>query len=181
MTPPDFDTVYRQGFRYVFRTLRRLGVRLSEVDDLVQEVFTVVLRRLSDYEPGRPLEPWLFGITFRVASTHHRARSRRVVEVMSGTREPDDFSDEDAPGPETSLADRQARRLVLEALQALDLDRRAVLVMHDIDGLAVPAIAEVLGVPTNTVYTRLRAARARFTSRVRQLQLRSRRSGGGEP
>jgi RNA polymerase sigma-70 factor, ECF subfamily len=167
-TSLDFHVLYRQQVSYVLRTLRRLGVRPAEVDDLAQEVFTVVFRRLSDYDPSRPIGPWLFGIAFRIVSVHHRARSRRIVEVPA---DPLELAADDAHGPEAGVADRQARRLLLQALDVLDLDQRAALVMHDIDGQAVPAIAEALGVPVPTVYSRLRTARARFTSRVRQLRL----------
>jgi len=172
---PPFSAVYRQQARYVLRTLRRLGVRGAEIDDLAQEVFMVVLRRLADYDPTRPIEPWLFGIAFRLVSVRQRHRSRRIVEVAA---DPTDRADDDAPGPEASLADRQARELVLRALEALDLDQRAVFVMHDIDGQPIPAVAETLDLPLNTTYSRLRAARARFAARVRMLQLKSR---GGAP
>ena len=171
---PVFAAVYREQFPYVFRSLRRLGVRPSELDDLVQEVFTVVFRRLGDYDPSRPIEPWLFGIAFRTVSVFRRTRSRRIVEVPSDDIEPTD----EAAGPETSLQDRQARLLVLRALEALDLDQRAVFVLHDIDGVIVPKIAETLEIPLNTVYSRLRAARARFASRVRMLNLVEAAPGG---
>jgi RNA polymerase sigma-70 factor (ECF subfamily) len=169
----DFHALYQQQFRYVFRTLRRLGAAAAEVDDLVQEVFTVVFQRLGDYERSRPIEPWLFGIAFRVASMHRRRRSRRVPEVALGARE---LADEDAAGPEASLTDRRARELVLRALDALALDQRAVFVMHEIDEQPIPVVAETLAIPLNTAYSRLRAARAGFAARVRRLQ---RASGGG--
>ena len=62
--------------------MRRLGVRPAELDDLCQEVFAVVFRRLSDYDPSRPIEPWLFGIAYRVMLDHHRKRSTHA-EVPS--------------------------------------------------------------------------------------------------
>jgi RNA polymerase sigma-70 factor (ECF subfamily) len=170
----DFHALYQQQFRYVFRTLRRLGAAPVEVDDLVQEVFTVVFQRLGDYDRNRPVEPWLFGIAFRVASTHRRRRSRRVSEVALGAH---DLADEDAAGPEASLGDRRARELVLRALDALSLDQRAVFVMHEIDEQPIPVVAETLGIPLNTAYSRLRAARAGFAARVRRLEVRP---GGGE-
>ena len=163
----DFRALYEQQFRYVFRTLRRLGAAPAEADDLVQEVFTVVFQRLADYDRNRPIEPWLFGIAFRVASTHRRRRSRRVPEVALGARE---LADEDAAGPEASLGDRRARELVLRALDALSLDQRAVFVMHEIDEQPIPVVAETLAIPLNTAYSRLRAARAGFAARVRRLE-----------
>jgi RNA polymerase sigma-70 factor (ECF subfamily) len=90
-----------------------------------------------------------------------------------------EHADLDAAGPEASFVDRQARLLVLEALEVLDLDQRAVFVMHDIDEQPAPAIADVLEIPLNTVYSRLRAARAKFEARLRKLRARGR--WGGEP
>lgn len=150
-------------------------MRPSELNDAAQETFTVVLRRLADYEPERPIEPWLFGIAFRVAAGLRRRRARRIIEVLSGT---DDIADDDSAGPESSFADRQARGLVLEGLKALNLERRAVFVMHDIDGQSVPDIARTLDVPLNTVYSRLRVARAEFFARIQKLRRRRGGTGG---
>lgn len=164
---PDFETLYGREFSYVYRTLRRLGVRAADVEDLVHDVFVVVHRRLPDFDAARPVRPWLFGIAYRVASDHRRlARHVREVGV--------DFPHArcEAPDPEARAQAAEARDLVLEALDALDLDRRAVLVMHDIDGHAVPEIAAALDVPLNTVYSRLRIARERFEAAVRRITAR---------
>jgi RNA polymerase sigma-70 factor (ECF subfamily) len=173
----DFHALYEEQFRYVFRTLRRLGARGVEIDDLVQEVFTVVFQRLADYDRSRPIEPWLFGIAFRVASSQRRRRARRVPEVALGERERE-LVDEDAAGPEASLADRRARELVLQALEGLPLEQRAVFVMHEIDEQPIPVVAETLAIPLNTAYSRLRAARAGFAAQVRRLRRAS--DAGGE-
>lgn len=162
----DFHALYQEQFGYVFRTLRRLGAKAAELDDLVQEVFTVVFQRLDDYDRSRPIEPWLFGIAFRVASSHRRHSARRVPEVALGAL---DLADEDAVGPEASLTDRRARSLVLRALDGLSLAQRAVFVMHEIDEQPIPVVAETLAIPLNTAYSRLRAARADFAARVRRL------------
>jgi len=61
----------------------------------------------------------------------------------------------------------------MRALEELDLDRRAVFVMHDIDGHVMPDIAAALGVPLNTAYSRLRLARADFAAAVERVR------GGG--
>jgi RNA polymerase sigma-70 factor (ECF subfamily) len=161
----DFHALYEEQFRYVFRTLRRLGAATAEIDDLVQEVFTVVFQRLADFDRTRPIEPWLFGIAFRITSSHRRRRARRVPEVALTT----DLAD-DTAGPEANLADRSARDLVLRALAGLSLDQRAVFVMHEIDEQPIPVVAETLGIPLNTAYSRLRWARAGFAASVRRLE-----------
>jgi RNA polymerase sigma-70 factor (ECF subfamily) len=162
-----FDRMYREEFPYVWRSLRRLGGRPADLEDLAHDVFVVVHKRLADYDESRPLRAWLFGIAFRVASDYRR-RARFRAEVATGDVE----ATSQAPRADDQLAAEQDRALVIEALAALDLDRRAVFVLHDIDGVAAPAIADALAIPVNTVYSRLRIARERFAAAVRRLRAR---------
>ncbi|MEZ4472641.1 MAG: sigma-70 family RNA polymerase sigma factor [bacterium] len=157
--------IYDTGFAHVWRTLRRLGVEERDLEDAAHEVFVVVHRRLGDYDPGRPLRPWLSGIAWRVAADERR-RARHHRERLGV----EDTAPCPAPGPEQALAAGQARALVHRALQALDLDRRVVFVMAELDGATAPEIADALGVPVNTVYSRLRVARQRFADAVRRLR-----------
>jgi RNA polymerase sigma-70 factor (ECF subfamily) len=153
---------FQRELDYVYRTLRRLGTAPSEVDDLAQEVFLALRRSWSEYDPERPLRPYLFGISFRIASAHERKRRR---EVAFGVVEIGDSG----PGPDDALASKQARALVLAALERIPLPRRGVLVMHDIDDVPVGQVASVLGIPLFTVYSRLRKARRELESAVRRL------------
>jgi RNA polymerase sigma-70 factor (ECF subfamily) len=153
---------FQRELDYVHRTLRRLGTTPSEVDDLAQEVFLALHRCWIDYDPGRPLRPYLFGIAFRIAAAHHRKWRREVTfEIV-------EVSDA-GPGPDDALATKQARALVLAALERIPLPRRAVLVMHDIDDVPVEDVARVLGIPRFTVYSRLRKARRELDVAVRRL------------
>lgn len=167
---PDFAAVFEAELSYVHRALCRLGVRSADLEDLTHDVFLVVHESLPRFDARRPMRPWLFGIAFRVASDYRRrARFRREVPG-----EAEDAVDVSPPVDEQLAAD-EARRLVLRALDQIELDRRAVLVMHDIDGHGVPEIAEALAIPLNTAYSRLRLARADFKAAVRRL-----RPAGGE-
>jgi RNA polymerase sigma-70 factor (ECF subfamily) len=143
--------------------MRRLGVPGSEVEDLIQEVFLVVFRRWEDFDRTRSLRAWLFGIAFRVASSQ---RKRRAREIPYASLEPESRF----PEPEQELQSKQARALVLEALQRVPLPRRAVFVMHDIDRVAMREIADTLAIPLFTAYSRLRKARAEFESAVKELE-----------
>ncbi len=165
VSAPPFIAIFRNEYSYVTNSLRRLGVPESDLEDLAHEVFLAVHRRITTYDPARALRPWLFGIAFRAASDYRRlARHHREVAT-------DDIEAVDSkPTPDDALAANQARDLVHRALGALDLDKRAVLVMCDIDGCPVPEIAEALGIPLNTAYSRLRLARAEFTNVVRKMQ-----------
>jgi RNA polymerase sigma-70 factor (ECF subfamily) len=160
----DFRAVYDAGFKHVWHTLRRLGVVERDLEDAAHEVFVVVHRRLAEFDATRPLKPWLTGIAWRVAADERRrARHRResLGEAPASTQTP-------GPGPEQALASEQARARVHRALQSLDLDRRVVFVMAELDGASAPEIAQALGIPLNTVYSRLRVARQRLADAVRR-------------
>jgi len=164
LTPP-FRAIYEAQFNYVWESLRRLGVRPADLEDVAHDVFVTVHRKLGDYDAERPLRPWLFGIAFRVASDHRRsARFKR--EVFDSKEEPRDPS----PTAEERVSQGQARRLVMAALETINLDQRAVFILHELDGQSVPEIAAALGAPLNTVYSRLRLARKAFAAAVSQLQ-----------
>lgn len=150
--------IYRAHFRLVWSTLARLGVRSAELEDAVQEVFVVVHRRLGDYDPSRPLRPWLLGITWRVA-TAERRRARHRREQLGEAVE---FAGVDRTTPEGEVIARRRAARIHRALDALDDDRRAVFVMHEMQGIPCPEIAAAMGIPVNTAYSRLRVARQRF-------------------
>lgn len=165
--PPAFRDLFEAEFSYIFHSLRRLGVREADQEDLTHDVFVIAYRRLPEFDATRSLRPWLFGIAYRVASDYRR-RARHLREVADTDElEPVDH----APLADKQLAGEQTRQLVLDALDHLDLDRRAVLVMHDIDGHAMPKIAQELSIPLNTAYSRLRLAREQFRAVVQRIQL----------
>lgn len=158
--PQAFESVYSAELSSLCNLLRRMGVPSTDIEDLAHEVFFTALRRFDTYDASRPVRPWLFGIAFRQVTRffeRHRTRQRNEVHG-SNSMEGEDTS----ACPEQELVAAQTRQLVLSALSALDLPRRSVLVLHDIDQLTAPEIAEVLMIPLNTVYSRLRSARQIF-------------------
>lgn len=160
----SFDEIYEAEFSFVCKVLRRLGATLHEVPDLAQEVFLVVHRRLSDFDRSRPLRPWLFGIAYRILWDDRRL-ARRKREVLGFVP---DWSDR-VPGADR-VEEVEARGLVLRALDSIDSELRAVIVMHDIEEFTMPEIAAALSIPLNTGYSRLRLARERFGRAVRRLR-----------
>lgn len=153
---------FQREVDYVFRTLRRLGTPPGEVEDLAQDVFLALRGSWAEYDASRPIRPYLFGIAFRIAAAHHRKRKR---EVTLGVVEVDDAS----PNPDDVLQSKQARTLVLAALDKIPLPRRAVLVMHDLDGVPVAEVAKLLSIPLFTVYSRLRKARRELQTALRRI------------
>lgn len=151
---PSFAEVFRQYAPFVWRVLRQLGVRESEVEDLCQEVFVVVHRKLPGFEGRSSLRTWLYGICIRTASDHRR---RAHVRREHPTDRPPERAGS-AP-QQREIERRQARALLAEALDALDHDKRSVFVLFEIEQLDMAEVAAAVGCPLKTAYSRLYAAR----------------------
>jgi RNA polymerase sigma-70 factor (ECF subfamily) len=160
-----FRTAFELELDYVWTTLRRLGVREGDLEDIAHEVFLRVHSRFGEYDKSRPIRPWLFGFAYRVAADY-RKLARNRFEIAVETEEPVD----PAPLADEQLTVRDARALVARALDALDLDKRAVFVLHELEQQEAKEIADTLGIPLFTVYSRLRVARETFKAAVKRLE-----------
>jgi RNA polymerase sigma factor (sigma-70 family) len=176
--PPQTDTrartfrvLYDAQVDFVWRNLRRLGVPESEVDDRTQEVFVVAHRRFDQFQDrGHGPRAWLFQIVLRVASDARRHRRRHPEDPDGGDAL--GRAAVDAPQADAILR-REALSRLDAALDTIEVGRRTVLVLHEIEEMTAPEIAQVLGIPLNTVYSRLRVARVELEQALSQL--------GGEP
>ncbi len=155
--PPSFESVYTDQFDFVWCGLRGLGVPPSSIDDAVQDVFVVVHRRLGEFEGRSSIRTWLYAIAMGVARNYRR-RDRR----KGGLHPLSDQASDDGLSPAESAENREALRLVESALARLDAERRRVFVMAELEQMTAPEIAAVLAINVNTVYSRLRLARADF-------------------
>ncbi len=163
-----FRAVYDAHASFVWRNLRRLGVMDRDVEDKVQEVFVVAYRRWDDFvDRGHGPRAWLFQIVLRVASDARRHRRRHPVDPDGGIAQ-DRQSIE--PPQAAFVARRQALDLLDRALETIDIGRRAVLVLHEIEQMTAPEIARTLDVPLNTVYSRLRIARVELEQELARVQ-----------
>jgi len=154
---------------------RRLGVAPHALDDVCQDVFVVVHRRLGDFEGRSSLKSWIFGILHNVALVHRRKLRRKSPEMLgSDTQfEPDQLSSNDEnPAERAALSERA--RLANDILRELDEDKRTVLVLVEIEGMSAPEVAEALGLNVNTASARLRAARKEFAAWVVRYRARER-------
>ncbi len=162
-----FRELVARHFDFVWRSLRRLGVRAADVDDAAQEVFVVAARRLDDIAADRE-RPFLFGTAARVASTRRRA-ARRRPEELAGAADEHPHLDLD---PEALAELAQARPLLQEILDTMSAEFRVVFVLAELEELSVREIASLVGVPLGTVSSRLRTAREKFRAGVKRLEAR---------
>jgi len=178
----SIEAVYEAHFRYVWRCLRGLGVREQALDDAAHDVFLVVQRKLSSFDGGDArLTTWLYEIALRVARRYRTQTAKDAQRSVSLVpAEPEEESELALPVQTRVACELEnAERLALarRALDALDADKREVFVLGCIEQRSAPEIAEHTGVPLNTVYSRLRAARRAFAAEVARLEAtRGRRS-----
>lgn len=159
-----FRDVYRENVAFVWRVLRRLGVPSADVEDLCQEVFVVVHRKLETFEGNSSLRTWLYTIAHRCASSYRRrAHVRREVATESpelGFLEPPQHR---------HLEQERARKALDTILGELDQDKRAVFVFYEIEEMTMSEIAEIIDCPLQTAYSRLRAARQHVQGAAKRL------------
>lgn len=168
----DWSVFYDAHFDYVWRSLRRLGVPEATLDDAAQEVFVVALRRQGQFEGRSSVRTWLFGIAWNRARELARSARRRAEDEL-----PEYLPDVASPNQEQRAIDTQALELVYRALDELTGDRRAVLVMADVEEMTATEIAELLAIPVNTVYSRIRLARRDFEAALRRCRIETARRG----
>jgi RNA polymerase sigma-70 factor (ECF subfamily) len=160
----SFDAVYHSYAPFVWRNARRLGVSFGAVEDVMQEVFLVVHRRLPEFEERTSVRAWLSAILIRVVRAHRRSARRKdpAGDHAPPSPEPDSLGDARSPSPLEAAERDEAVRELYAILSRMNEDRREVLVLSELEELTAPEIAQALQVNVNTVSWRLRTARQEF-------------------
>ncbi len=180
LTPPQrelFDALYREHFDFVFRNLRRLGVAEAAIDDGLQDVYLVALRRIGEFREGTHAKAWLFAIVLRVAGNLRRSQRRRANREGTAPWTEENV-ETPALGPFDQAAQQQARQILHAFLERLDRNRRAAFVMSELEQMTAPEIAQALAANLNTVYSWVRAARAEFVRMLEGLRNGEESRGG---
>ncbi len=156
----------RPLFNFILRTVRNPVV----AEDLTQDVFVRIVRRADDFKGSSKFTTWMYTIARNICIDHGRRMSHRrhrsldagapnvqggaplVERVASG-----------APGVDRAAASSGLRREIAEAVEALPEDQREVFLLRQVSGMRFREIAEVVGVPENTVKSRMRYALERLT------------------
>jgi len=151
----DVRAVFEAHAAFVWRALRRLGVRPPYVEDVAQEVFLVVHKKLAEFDDRSGMRAWLYGIAVRKASEHRRRawvrRERSVDEPPEVVSPPEQLAE---------VERRQAVAILEGILERLDPKKREVFVLFELEQLSLAEVALAVGCPLQTAYSRLQAARA---------------------
>jgi RNA polymerase sigma-70 factor, ECF subfamily len=163
----EFRALYDAHVHYVWRCLRRLGVREADLTDVTQKVFLTAFVKLPEFEGRSQLSSWLFGICQRLASDYRRSAFVRR-EVATDTAQFDRYPD--AVEDLVQRSDARRRASVAEAiLDKLPEEQRVVFVLFELEELSGEEIAALLSLSVGTVRSRLRLARELFRREVRRL------------
>lgn len=155
----DAEQVYDAHADFVWRSLQRLGARPADLEDLAQEVFVTVHRKLTTFDGRSKLTTWLFGICLHLVQRHRRRAYLRFEFLHAEPPERADWQT-----PEREYARAEAERRLEQLLRRLSPERRATFVLFEIEGTPCEEIAELMSVPLGTVYSRLHAARKLVTA-----------------
>lgn len=155
----SFEQVYEASFDFVYRNARRLGVPESAADDVVQEVFMVLHRRLGEYDGRASLRGWVYGILANTVRGYRRSFRRKEMPLVGIERDEDLGPASSRAEPEQRAQQREDMRLLLRLLEELPDEQRELIVLADLEELNVPEICACIGGNSNTVYSRLRVAR----------------------
>jgi RNA polymerase sigma-70 factor, ECF subfamily len=155
---PTFSEVFRTYGGYVWRVLKNLGVREADVEDVAQEVFVVIHRKLPEFEGRSSLKTWIYAICIRTASDYRRRAHVRREAIG-------DVPDERISAPQLQELERRRVKVILDrALDALDDDKRAVFVLFEVEKLSMHEVAAAVDCPLQTAYSRLYAARKQIAA-----------------
>ena len=161
---PSFQTLYAQHVRFVWRSLRLLGVPAECLEDAVQDAFAVVARQLDGFE-GRSLHStWIFGIVQRVAANQRRTQRRKLAALrpLHGDLPCSE------PGPQATAEAAEAALAIERFCERLTEERRRLFILALLEQVPAPEIAAADGVPLNTLYSRIRSLRRELESFLQQ-------------
>jgi RNA polymerase sigma-70 factor (ECF subfamily) len=158
--PLRFAEIFREHHSAVTRWVRNLGISPADADDVVQEVFLVVHRRLPEFRGPGTVRGWLFSITRRVCSNVRRGRARAHARLQKSERP------SPPRAPDEALLRAEAFELMQGFLDRLDSTQRVVYVLMEVEGMHAPEVAELLGLGVQTVYSKLRSARGKLKKMI---------------
>ena len=176
LTGLTIDEVYRENFHYVWRCMRALGVTGTATDDAVHDVFLVVQRKLPEFDGDAQVTTWLYAIALRVARRYRSRAAKDAARLVTTSgeyaldREMSLASEAAGADAEAALDAQQRLELAREALDGLDDAKREAFVLACVEQLPASEIAHITGIPLNTVYSRIRAARRVFSQRLARLR-----------
>lgn len=157
---PEFRGFYERHFRFVYRVVSRMAGPGGDVDDLTQEIFAIAGQKLPEFEGRAKETTWLYRIAANVVSADRRKRRRQHLLSLRWLKP--SAEDELVEGPDRDVERSDAQALVRDVLAGMSEKKRAVFVLFELEGLSGQEVADLVGCPLDTMWTRLFHARREF-------------------
>jgi RNA polymerase sigma-70 factor (ECF subfamily) len=164
VAPLAFHSLYAQHVRFVWRSLRLLGVAPECLEDAVQDTFAVIARQLGSFEGRSTLSTWIFGIVQRVAANQRRTQRRKLASLLPLTGNVPCSE----PGPQATAEATEVALAIERFCEQLSDERRRLFILALLEELPAPEIAAADGVPLNTLYSRIRSLRRELKAFLEQ-------------
>jgi RNA polymerase sigma-70 factor (ECF subfamily) len=168
--PADIAVLFDVHGAFLLRVLVRIVGDRTQAEDVLQEVFLLAHRRRHELDPNGNVVGWLYRSALNVVRHHRRTLARRARLHAAVAREP---RGDDGRGPERPGTMRDTAQNVRACLTALPISQREVFVLFELEELDGERIAELVGAPVATVWTRLHRGRDKFRRAWRALEDRS--------
>ncbi len=155
-----FERIYNEYSGFVYNVAFRVVNNIDEAEEITQEVFITVYRKLKSFKFKSSLKTWVYRIAVNMAIDYAKKRKREQDHTVS-------YEDYNKPGETTDPLSEEIERAEQEKtistlLEALSPDQRACIVLRSIEGLSYQEISESLNININTVRTRLKRAREKL-------------------
>jgi len=161
-----FDDLVERYHRRVYAVALRMTGNPEDARDVCQDVFISAMRALRRFRGDAKLSTWFHRVAINASTDHLRKQRRHIGPGLDDVPERAD----DEPGPPERAEDASRAVAVHEALGDISDEHRAVLVLHDLQGLDYGEVADVLGVPVGTVKSRIHRARSELARRLGHLR-----------
>lgn len=154
-----FEQIFNSYRNQVYSLAYRMTGNSSDAEDLTQEVFLQVMRKIGSFQGRSSFSTWLYRVTVNRSRDYMRSR-KRIPELLSEDQEAAErvgvpVAAAPAPAPESGAIASEAKRIVQDALIQLPVSLRAPLVLHELEGLEYREVARLLRLPVGTVKSRI--------------------------
>lgn len=159
---PEFDLIFREFERPIYNYLLGLTQNQADAEDLTQETFIRVYDKLGTFRGEASLSTWVYRVATNASIDHFRSRAHRQAKVTQSLEEPQfqrEWVDNNMPAPDHQFSQSQMSDCVQGFIQCLPLSYRTVVLLHDLQGLKVQEISDILNLPLATVKIRVHRAR----------------------
>ncbi|HEY5955683.1 MAG TPA: RNA polymerase sigma factor [Polyangiaceae bacterium] len=173
---PSFAELYQTYFSFIWSVTRYLGVERAEVDDVVQEIFVIIHRRMHSIEQPESVRSWIYSIIRRAVGRYRRTRRAKGTSMGVDRVEPETMQ-LDWSTPHSLAEQSEQVELLQTLLDKLDPPKREVFILVELEEMTAPEIAIAIGIPLNTVYSRLRAARQELDEALQRHHAGTQRRG----